>query len=101
VLNDKTKRFEKSIFSYGIFHHANGQIAKRFKRLTDLTFDRKMALPAKKLSNNGLLTFRGERANNQLVFINNSGNLVGRIFLPVGATTSRKKKHEVIDLMLN
>lgn len=101
VLDEKDNGFKNSILSYGIFHHVNANVAQRFKLTSDLKFDKTLALNGKKLIEKRLLSFKGENANNQLVFINSEGDLFCRILLPTGITTTREKKDEVINLILN
>lgn len=101
LINQKDRNIGNSILSYGIFHHVDANVAKRFKVITDLDFDNVLSQNGNELADKGLLTFRGENANNQLVFINSEGDLFCRILLPSGITTTREKKSEVIDLILN
>lgn len=101
VLDQKNSEAKLPIHSIGVFHHSDVNTAQRFKLTTDLYFDNIFALNGEKLIENGLLIFNGNIVQNQLVFFDHHGDLFFKILLPTGITTTKEKKDEVINLVLN
>jgi hypothetical protein len=101
ILTERSKNLQKEIALFGIFHHTNANISKRFEQTTDLKFDNVISLNGNFLVEEDYLTFNGEIGYNQLVFFKKNGDLVSRILLPTGIITPKKKKEEVLNIILN